>query len=485
MTFLALLIITSALWCVVVSAVRLHGGKAQGGVALGQPARSNFHGRMCQLRGNPCNRGLANVVPLSWAFVGDSMTDQSCCGASMLDIFPALLQERLDGCIPGAVVVEEFARWGYSIQKEGYDYPYNGTTEHNAALASGADIAMIMLGTNDAKELFESPDLADLVKTNYEALINTFLDLSEPPTVILAFPPAVHPTNACFQITDERLGDVMQGIDDAANATGVPVWDFYTPFASLVDDANIYMDDGVHLAPGGRQHLADLIYNQFLASGYVPCNCDGVCDPGEDIDSCPSDCPAGCNNDGVCDLGEDFSSCPLDCPVCNNNGVCDSGEDIDSCPSDCPAPDCQDDLDCGGTLCEPLVCNAGNCEAGTSPCNVDKTCTVDTTPCEDLSASECTSPTGCSLTLGQPVCADPDCSYCANKDDCQADMCDWSNPHKTCSGDPVSSAVCSGQRQSNVVCEDNCVASQGLCSSASTCCEAPDERCRGNPKICR
>jgi hypothetical protein len=64
---------------------------------------------------------------------------------------------------------------------------------------------------------------------------------------------------------------------------------------------------------------------------------NGVCEPGEDMKSCPKDCPVGpvCGN-GVCEVGEDMKSCPKDCtgPVCGN-GVCEVGEDMKSCPKDC------------------------------------------------------------------------------------------------------------------------------------------------------
>ena len=51
------------------------------------------------------------------------------------------------------------------------------------------------------------------------------------------------------------------------------------------------------------------------------CDGDGICDPGEDCDNCPSDCITGggavCGN-GICEAGdgEDCLSCALDC-----NGV--------------------------------------------------------------------------------------------------------------------------------------------------------------------
>jgi hypothetical protein len=76
-----------------------------------------------------------------------------------------------------------------------------------------------------------------------------------------------------------------------------------------------------------------------------PCG-NGVCEPGEDWQSCPADCeppPDPCG-DGFCDptIGEDYDSCPADCeppPDPCGDGMCDYlglGEDHNTCPDDCP-----------------------------------------------------------------------------------------------------------------------------------------------------
>jgi C1A family cysteine protease len=127
---------------------------------------------------------------------------------------------------------------------------------------------------------------------------------------------------------------------------------------------------------------------------------NGVCDQGEDCNSCPGDCPSGsgsgdcsacfkgvcdgnchpvkegpdcadcspgwCCGDGVCEGDEDGYNCAIDCgapPVCGNF-VCDPGEDPCNCPGDCGAPpstetDCGDgiDNDCDG----PTDCDDGDC----------------------------------------------------------------------------------------------------------------------------
>jgi parallel beta-helix repeat protein len=63
-----------------------------------------------------------------------------------------------------------------------------------------------------------------------------------------------------------------------------------------------------------------------------------ICEPDEDIYSCPQDCPGYCG-DGICNYWyEGYALCPQDCPGYCGDGICDPTENYNYCPSDCPAP---------------------------------------------------------------------------------------------------------------------------------------------------
>jgi hypothetical protein len=165
---------------------------------------------------------------------------------------------------------------------------------------------------------------------------------------------------------------------------------------------------------------------------------DGVCDPGEDCESCPEDCgecspcdsgdgnccvinsTPGCDNpaccNAVCDVDpyccnvEWDSACALqaagkfndlcDCgpgTVCGD-GVCDPGEDCENCPEDCG--ECPCDGGSGGDCCEnngtPGCDNPACCEA---VCAVDPYCCDNAwdSICADQAANDFNDECGCTL----------------------------------------------------------------------------------------
>lgn len=68
--------------------------------------------------------------------------------------------------------------------------------------------------------------------------------------------------------------------------------------------------------------------------------CSATCkiEAGFTCSGSPSVCVPIVCGDGKCEAGETSATCAQDCPATCGNGVCESGEDASNCPQDCPAP---------------------------------------------------------------------------------------------------------------------------------------------------
>ena len=100
------------------------------------------------------------------ACVGDSITAGylSSCGLN----YPGQLQSLLgDG-----YAVSNFGVGGTTLLRNA-DHPWRNTSAYTSALASGADIVVIMLGTNDAKRANWDP-FSSQYPADYKELIEEF-----------------------------------------------------------------------------------------------------------------------------------------------------------------------------------------------------------------------------------------------------------------------------------------------------------------------
>ena len=178
---------------------------------------------------------------------------------------------------------------------------------------------------------------------------------------------------------------------------------------------------------------------------------DGVCDPGEDVLSSPSDC-VRCG-DGICgacdpelldlwpylsclmDAPENQptspgSFCPADCTFCGNLR-CDETESVTSCPGDCP---------CGDGVCDSNETPA-NCSADCGFCG-DGWCDAfeDGELCPDDCNEECgdgfcvtahdEDPLGCPADCGPLHCGDGRCTEGYGGELCSVP--DFSHPCSEC-----------------------------------------------------
>lgn len=105
------------------------------------------------------------------------------------------------------------------------------------------------------------------------------------------------------------------------------------------DGQNLQLDDfdganGDVLA-AAEENQAAVPDSNFIPDGDdigLPYCGDGICQGGENNQSCPRDC--GFCGDGICGPSENSHSCSQDCNPCGN-GVCDANETVSSCSADC------------------------------------------------------------------------------------------------------------------------------------------------------
>jgi formylglycine-generating enzyme required for sulfatase activity len=141
--------------------------------------------------------------------------------------------------------------------------------------------------------------------------------------------------------------------------------------------------------------------------------------------------------DAICE-GDEVASCPADCPDVCGDGLCTGSEDLQNCPDDCACTtnaDCDDGFFCNGVE----SCSGGACEAGEAvDCDDGVGCTVDT--CDEAADA-------CDHEPQDIVCED--LSFC-NGDE-------WCDPQFGC------------QAGTRIVCEDD-----GIDCTDNFCSEAID-----------
>lgn len=216
------------------------------------------------------------LAKIKVACVGDSITDQTCCGLVESQLYPTKLQEELG---TEHYVVMEFADWGTTMLVNG-DRPYCCFDEgqlYNSALNWNPDVVIIMFGANDSKSGNWGSHGGEFVQ-DAVAMYNSFFNLPSPPAVVFAaYPTKVHPTEACCSIQDSVIsGEIIPGIDEAASQTGALVIDTYGYTQDKLDVTPPWYTDGVHLTPYGAQSIA-----KFFAT-YV-----------EDLSLSPTPAPTG------------------------------------------------------------------------------------------------------------------------------------------------------------------------------------------------
>lgn len=246
-------------------------------------------------------------------------------------------------------------------------------------------------------------------------------------------------------------------------------------FASLLELGSLVLDVSGNTMTGSFLNDSGQVSDSFtIIKGGGSSGCgNGLCEVGEDCNSCASDCASGsgatCGN-GICEAGngEDCLSCPSDCrgkqngkpanryccgdgdgqnPLSCGDSICTSGgyqctdvPAVSSCCGDSMCTGSEDSLSCE-IDCPVAACGDGTCDPGETSCSCaadcgappgsEQSCTngVDD-DCDgqvDCFDSECSADPSCDGGSCEPVGAS-----CVENQDCCSNKCRGKSGRKTC-----------------------------------------------------
>jgi lysophospholipase L1-like esterase len=191
------------------------------------------------------NNSSANLIRV--ACIGDSITE--------LPDYPHDLQTLLGS----NYTVGNFGVGGATVLLD-TDKPYIDQVKFVEAKNFLPDIAIIMLGTNDARtDHYKSID--DFVP-DYMKLINEIQALESNPKIFLVKPPPIFDNK--YELKNENLLEgIIPRIEQIANEEGLLIIDVY---AALENHPEYFWDDGVHPSNEGANVIANEVYEAIILS---------------------------------------------------------------------------------------------------------------------------------------------------------------------------------------------------------------------------
>lgn len=191
------------------------------------------------------------------ACVGASITYGQTLGNREEECYPAVLQRLLGS----GYEVRNFGRSGAGIWHGGYA-PYTITEEYKNAVAYGAEIIIVCLGTNDV--IYPTDHhLEDELVSDYKSLLDDLTEHSpENAKVLLA---KIPPVPCMFKDDDKPVQVINKAVEITANEFGAELLDFYEPFRTREG----LFSDGVHPNKDGAELIAIMVYNRLKEIGAV------------------------------------------------------------------------------------------------------------------------------------------------------------------------------------------------------------------------
>ena len=190
------------------------------------------------------------------ACVGDSIT----FGHGVHGKTEETWEYYLNSILGDAIQVINYGASGRTLQKEG-DYPYTEDRLFRRSLECGAEVVLILLGTNDAKPFSRD---RERFERNYEAFVRRYTDLPNAPRVIVMTPPQVYGADghgvAAFGIHTEILErNIVEAVKDTAKKMNLQMIDLH----EYTKDHPEWFTDGVHPNAAGNRAFAKRIAEEL------------------------------------------------------------------------------------------------------------------------------------------------------------------------------------------------------------------------------
>lgn len=190
------------------------------------------------------------------ACIGDSLTQGHSWSS---EAYPVYLQ---DDFISG-ITIGNYGQNGANITGYGgmgTAYQYTKLGKYTNSKNFQPDVAIIMLGTNDATEW---ENASKTYESLYRSLISDYLSLNAQ-VVIVTSPPTIMPNG--FNIPNEVIRDSINPIQRrVAKELNLPIVDAREEFENYKDGVRelIRTGDNVHLSVKGAQLMAELVSNKI------------------------------------------------------------------------------------------------------------------------------------------------------------------------------------------------------------------------------
>lgn len=202
--------------------------------------------------------------------IGDSITygvgtepwGERCC----VNSYTACLQRKLGD----VAEVKNFGASGYAVTRKS-DFPYTLWWKYEQSippLNPSPDIVIMMLGSNDAKTVFDVPGLTNTTVANWDNkadfisdyidLINTYRAIPSNPKIFICTTCSIKYYSPDHKVTPEVINFELQKlIREVARQANLPLINVHS---AMTGHENL-LEDGIHPNNEGAMIIADTVYN--------------------------------------------------------------------------------------------------------------------------------------------------------------------------------------------------------------------------------